>query len=126
MDITTLHIHRSQGNRLAILPREDQMASPAFFTQICHILMGNHPLSATVLYPVEPGTSLSQVGASRFLYLCFYTLPESIAKWIYGIERFLPPNYGLVGGGSLMQVALAIPQVGSFPAICLGVAPSNT
>lgn len=122
--LTIIQIDRTEQNRFALFPTESEMTDPAFFSQICHIMLGNHPASQKLLYPVEPGTALAKSGVTNFIYIAFFTLPFDTTAWIKSIAEHLPPNLLIVGGSFLLtNVKLAEPQEGSFTAAILGVAP---
>ena len=117
-----IQIARHGEDKFALFPSEDEMADPAFFSQISHILLGNHPHSDLLLQPVGLGTDFSKAKATHYIYICFYSLPKNLVSWVGSIQQHLPPNYWVVGGLDPVTAFLAKPQIGTLTLISVACA----
>lgn len=106
-----------------LVPNDNQLASPQFFSQICHILLNNHPKSVKLLHAAVPGTVLSQSGATHFIYIGFFIPPQKMGAWLDEVQRYLPPTYQLFGGNIHFNFTLTAPNEGTFPGSLIGIGP---
>ena len=122
--LTIVQINRD-GPKLALFLSEVQLNYPPVFSQISHILVGNHEKSPKLLHPVDVRSGFQRDGATHRLYICFASRPTDLVKWLHELQEYLPGQYRLLGGDSYIFLGLPEPQEGFIDGICIAIAPSK-